>query len=209
MAIIEERTAWEIIGRYSRECSEIDRESLVAVYVIGSLSGGYYRPGESDIDAILLVSDGSECIWGNYDTPSTRLANLNKRYKRDYSIPKDFGPFQLQLRELNPPYKHNGVLTLEIARLKLQGTAIYGTFSLNQILMPSKEDFLAEFKHFEEWWDAEFSQHTPIEQFSPRACVNTVLLHLNRYLIIEKDIIEFDKMKIIPLCKSCDAPFLD
>ena len=84
MSIIDERTAWEIIGQYSGECSQIDHESLMGVYVIGSLSSGYYRPGESDIDAILLVSDGSERIWGNSDTPITRLVNLNKRYKQDY-----------------------------------------------------------------------------------------------------------------------------
>ena len=209
MAIIDERTAWEIIGQYSSECSQIDRESLVAVYVIGSLSGGYYRPGESDIDATLLVSDGSERIWGNSDTPSITLVDLNERYKQDYGIPKDFGPFPLQLRELYPPYKYDRELTLEIARLKLQGKAVYGTFALSQVPMPSKEDFLADFKHFEEWWDTKFSRHTRIEQLTLRECVNTVLLHLNRYLIMEKDVIEFDKRKIIPLCTSYDGPFLD
>ncbi len=157
----------------------------------------------------MLVSDGSERIWGNSDTPSTRLVNLNKRYKQDYGIPKDFGPFPLQLRELYPPYKPDRELTLEIARLKLQGKAVYGTYSLNEVPMPSKEDFLLDFKHFEEWWDAEFSRHYPIKQLTLRACVNTVLLHLNRFLIMRTDVIEFDKRRIIPSCVSYDAPFLD
>jgi predicted nucleotidyltransferase len=209
MTIINETIAWEIIEKYSNECIQLDPESLVAVYVIGSLSDGYYRPGESDIDAVLLVTDDSEKIWGNKEKPSQKLADLNQRYLQDYGIPKDFGPFPIQLRELHPPYDHDKELTLEIARLKLQGKAVYGTYLLDKVPMPSKEDFLTDFKHFEEWWDSEFSKNHPIEYFSARACVNTVLLHLNRFLITEKDIIQFNKMKIIPLCISYAAPFLD
>jgi predicted nucleotidyltransferase len=209
MVIINETLAWEIIEKYSNECAQLDPESLVAVYVIGSLSDGYYRPGESDIDAVLLVSDGSGNIWGNYDKPSSQLSDLNKKYKEKYSIPKDFGPFPLQLKELYPPYEHDNELTLEIARLKLQGKAVYGDYPVGQIPMPTREDFLLDFKHFEEWWDNEFSREFPIEGFSVRACINTILMHMNRYLIIEKDIIQFNKLKIIPLYTSFNAPFQD
>jgi hypothetical protein len=209
MVIINEKTAWKIIEKYSNECAQLDPESLVALYVIGSLSGGYYRPGESDIDAVLLVSDGSESIWGNYDKPGSKLSDLNKKYKETYGIPKDFGPFPLQLKELYPPYEYNGVLTLEIARLKIQGKAVYGTYTIDRIPMPTREDFLLDFKDFEEWWDSEFSQDHPIEEFSVRACVNTILMHMNRYLIMEKDILQFNKLKIIPLYTSFNAPFQD
>jgi len=209
MEIMSETTAWEIIKKYSNECALLDPENLVAVYVIGSLSDGYYRPGESDIDAVLLVSDDSESIWGNSDKASSQLSDLNKKYKETYSIPKDFGPFPLQIKELYPPYEPNSELTLEIARLKLQGKAVYGDYPVGQIPMPTREDFLLDFKHFEEWMDSEFSQGHPIEEFSVRACVNTILMHMNRYLIIEKDIIQFNKLKIIPLYTSCNAPFQD
>ncbi|UCD09324.1 MAG: hypothetical protein JSU79_01385 [Dehalococcoidales bacterium] len=209
MEIIDETLAWEIIEKYTTECAQLDPESLVAVYVIGSLSDGYYRPGESDIDAVLLVSDCSESVWGNSDEPSSQLSGLNKKYKKKYGIPKDFGPFPLQLKELYPPYAYNGVLTMEIARLKLQGKAVYGDYPIGQIPMPAREDFLVDFENFEKWWDSEFSKDFRIEEFSVRACVNTILMHMNRYLIIEKDIIQFNKLKIIPLYTSFNSPFQD
>jgi len=209
MATIDEITAWEILRLYSSECSQIDPDSFIAVYAIGSLPGGYYRPGQSDIDAVLIVSDGSEAIWGNSDTPNKRLANLNKRYKQTYRIPKDFSPFPLQPRELHPPYDPDNELTLEIVRLKLQGKLVFGTFSLNDIPMPTGEDFLRDFQHFEEHWENDFSINTPVERMTSTQCTNTILMYLHRYLIIEKGIFEFDKRKIAPLCIAHDTPFLN
>ena len=209
MATINEITAWNILRLYSSECSQVDPTSLVAIYAIGSLPGGYYRPDQSDIDAVLIVSDGSEAIWGNSDAPSKKLANLNKRYKQDYGIPKDFNPFALQLHELHPPYDPDKELTLEIARLKLQGKPVYGTFSLNDIPMPAREDFLGDFRHFEEYWENDFSINTPVERMTSTQCTNTILMHLQRYLIIEKGAFEFDKWKIVPLCIAHDGPFLN
>ncbi|GAH08711.1 unnamed protein product, partial [marine sediment metagenome] len=54
MAVIDEKTAWKILKRYAEDCIQIDSSSLLAIYAIGSLPGGYYRPGQSDIDAILI-----------------------------------------------------------------------------------------------------------------------------------------------------------
>ena len=88
-------TAWQIPRQYLAECQEIDSASLLAVYAIGSLGGGYYRPGQSDIDAVLLVKDGSEHIWGTPIAPSEALADINRRYLETYHIPKDFGPFPI------------------------------------------------------------------------------------------------------------------
>ncbi len=104
MAMIDEATGWAILDRYVGDCLRIDAASLLAIFAIGSLPGGYYRPGQSDIDAVLIVQNGSESVWGNSETASPRLHELNERYLQSYQIPKDFGPFPLQPRELNPPY---------------------------------------------------------------------------------------------------------
>lgn len=208
MAIMDERSAWRILGLYSGDCAEIDQDSLMAVYAVGSLPAGYYRPGQSDIDAVLIVRDGSEAIWGNTDTPSDRLAVLNGEYKRRYAIPKDFGPFPLQPRELYPPYDAGKELTLEIARLKVQGKCVYGAFPIDDIPMPTTEDYRRDFRHFEEYWDNDFSKKTPLEKMSAVQCVNTILMHLRRYLIVETGILDFDKRRIVPLCMANNAPFL-
>jgi hypothetical protein len=120
MSTIDEDRAWSILHKYAADCPRIDSSTLVALYATGSLAGGYYRPGHSDIDAVLIIENGSEHIWGNSEEPSKSLSELNRCYFRTYRIPKDFGPFPLQERELFPPYDPGAdVLTLEIARLKL------------------------------------------------------------------------------------------
>jgi len=120
MAVIGEKAAWKILHKYAKDCLEIDAKSLMAVVAIGSLPGGYYRPGESDIDAILIVADGSEAIWGDVEDASPALEGLNRRYSEVYNIPKDFGPFPIQERQLKPPYPPEKGLASEIARCSVE-----------------------------------------------------------------------------------------
>jgi predicted nucleotidyltransferase len=210
MPAIDEVMAWEILDRYAGDCLRIDSNSLLAIYAIGSLAGGYYRPGQSDIDAVLIVKNGSEHIWGNSETPSTHLEGLNRKYLETYKIPKDFGPFPLLEGELFPPYNPDRhCLPLEIARLKLQGKCIYGNFDLGPVPMPTTEDFLRDAQHFEEWWQDEFSKNTPLKSMSPAACVNTIFMHLSRFLRIKKGVIEFDKQKLIEKYLENAPPFTD
>ena len=97
---ISEPAAWEILARYVQDCLQIDRDSLRAVYATGSLGGGYYRPGQSDIDAVLIVANGSEEMWGNLEAGSERLSALNKAYLERYPD-GTFAPLaRIRLKEL-------------------------------------------------------------------------------------------------------------
>jgi len=206
---IEEHTAWEILYRYVGDCLSIDADSLVAIYATGSLPGGYYRPGQSDIDAALIVENGSEAIWGDLETGSEPLRKLNRRYLETYLIPKDFGPFPLQIGELSPPYDPRfNVLTMEIARLKVQGQCVYGSFNLGAVPMPTAEDFLKEVQRFEEWLRDEFFKATPLETISAMGCVNIILMHLSRFLRIKRGIVEFNKRKLVQRYLESEPPFV-
>ena len=208
--VIDEPAAWAILDRYVQDCLKIDRESLLAVYATGSLGGGYYRPGQSDIDAALIVREGTEDIWGDLDTASERLQTLNGAYKERYRIPKDFGPFALQEQALYPPYSDRwDVLALEIARLKEQGVCVYGGYDLDAVPMPTAEDFRQDAQRFERWLRKEFFKSHPIETFSEAACVNTILMYLGRYLRIERGVLEFNKRLLIARYLENDPPFVD
>jgi len=209
MGQISESRAWEILKAYARDCIQIDFESLLAIYAIGSLPGGYYRPGQSDIDAVLITTNGSEKIWGDVHEASQTLKDLNERYLRAYEIPKDFGPFPIQEGELFPPYNPAKELAAEIARLKLQGKPVYGDFNLQSVPMPTPGDFLRDAQHFEEWWRDEFSKTNPLETLSATGCVNTILAHLRRYLRIKRGKIVFDKHKVVPEYLCNDPPIAD
>jgi hypothetical protein len=210
MPTINEEMAWSILQKYAQDCLEIDSSTLIALFAIGSLPGGYYRPGQSDIDAVLIIENGSEHIWGSSEEPSKSLKELNRCYLERYKIPKDFGPFPLQEKELFPPYNpKDDVLTLEITRLKLQGKPVYGEVDLDAIPMPTAKDFQVGAQRFEEWWRDEFSKTTPLEVMSPTACVNTILMHLIRFLWITKGILEFNKRNVVPAYLDNEPPFVN
>jgi hypothetical protein len=208
--VIEERAAWEILDHYAQDCLDIDRDSLRAVYATGSLGGGYYRPGQSDIDAVLIVADGSQDVWGSLEEFSERLDALNRAYQERYRIPKDFGPFALQESELYPPYDPaSDLIADEITRLKVQGVCVYGTFDLDAVPLPSAEDFRRGARVFEAWFEAEFLPEHPLSGFSAAECVNTILIHLGRWLHIERGVLEYNKRALLPAYRQHDPPIVD
>jgi hypothetical protein len=208
--LVTERAAWQILERYVQDCLAIDPQSLIAVYATGSLGGGYYRPGQSDIDAVLIVADGSEPIWGDWETCSDRLAALNQAYEKRYRMPKEMGAIALQESVLYPPYDPTAdMLPIEIARLKVQGGCVYGTYDLEAVPMPTAGDFRRGARNFEGWFEAQFVKERPISSFSEAACVNTILLHLGRYLRIERGVLEFDKRALLTAYRAHDPPFAD
>lgn len=48
-----------------------------------------------------------------------------------------------------------------------------------------------------------------IEALSETACVNTILMHLGRYLQTEWGVLEFDKRRVIERYLESDPPFVD
>ena len=209
MSVISEKRASDILDLYVQDLLSIGSDSLLAVYAIGSLGGGYYRPGQSDIDAVLLFEDGSEHCWGTGNEPCEALKQLNKTYLETYEIPKDFGPISVQEGQLLPPYDPEDELVPEIARLKLQGKCVYGGFDLDAVPMPSASDYLRHVQHFEEWFRDRFLRSASFDTLSARGCVNTLLMHLHRFLWIKRGVVEFDKRKLATLYLAQDPPLID
>ena len=56
--VISEIKALDIVQEFLSELLSISGDVL-ALYVIGSLGGGYYRPGQSDIDTVVIVRDSA------------------------------------------------------------------------------------------------------------------------------------------------------
>lgn len=56
--IIAEAMAIEIVKEFLDEIRRED-DGVLALYLICSLGGGYYRPGQSDIDTVIIVSDNA------------------------------------------------------------------------------------------------------------------------------------------------------
>ena len=48
--------AISIAQQFANNVKDLLKDKLLAVFVIGSLSSDYYRPGQSDIDTIIITS---------------------------------------------------------------------------------------------------------------------------------------------------------
>ena len=193
---ITEARALEIVEEFCHEITVIE-DSILAVYLVGSLGGGYYRPGQSDIDTVIIVKDDAKITQGKMD-------EIAERYHIKYAIPKGFGSVMIREHELYPPYHKSEdeefEFGVEIARLKIQGRLAWGNFLLSAVPMPTKELLIDDARIFENWSWREFS---PAHQkLSMTACVNSILMIMRRYLMIEHSVFEFNKFKIIRTYRS-------
>ena len=204
-SIITEAKAQEIVREFTSEIYREDSD-IIAVYVVGSLGGGYYRPGQSDIDSIIIVND-------NAAITQKRMDEIAGKYYKKYSIPKGFGSIMIKRSELSPPYHYrseaeNFEFTIEIARLKCQGKAVYGNINLNDVIMPTSEDFIKDAHIMEKWFAKEFG-YPMFDKLQITGCINCILGYLRRHLMIERGIFEFNKFRTIKTYMYNQPPIVD
>lgn len=191
MSIISKERAFKIAKEFANEISLIVGDCILAIFAIGSLGGGYYRPGQSDIDTLILLDDCNDSNCFNIDIIEKKASE----YQQKYNIPKEMGAVVIEKNQLYPPYNFVDELVLEIIRLKTQSVLLHGNFDINSIPMPERNSIIQDAIVFEEWWDNDFlpfNSHLSLTQ-----CSNSILIHLKRYLLIEKGIIEFNKLRVI------------
>lgn len=202
--VISQRKALDIVQEFLTEILA-EEKGILALYVIGSLGGGYYRPGQSDIDTVIIVRDDAAISQAHMD-------EIAEKYQQRYSVPKGFGSIMMRENELLPPYTKSEIeefeFTVEIARLKTQGKAIYGFVNTDDIRMPSKEDFIKDARIMEHWFDKEFG-YPMFDKLQITGCINCILGILRRYLIIEKGIFEFNKFKTIDTYMQYTPPMVN
>jgi len=52
----EHGLAWQELHRFSDQIRALQSAEIRAVFAIGSLPGGYFRPGQSDLDAVVILA---------------------------------------------------------------------------------------------------------------------------------------------------------
>lgn len=197
--------AINITYEFSKEVKKILKDKILAVFAIGSLGSDYYRPGQSDIDTIIITSLKREELK-IYRKDIRKIADS---YQEKYSVPKGFGAILLTEEQLYPPYIPEEELILEIYRIKLQSKLIYGNYDITKIPNPTKKDIIEDAKSFEKWRQEEHKNNPGFKINSNIMLVNSTLMMLKRYLMIKCDIIEFNKFKVIDLYIKNNPPYVD
>jgi predicted nucleotidyltransferase len=203
--VISEKKALRIVHEFINEITKIKKEEYLAVYLVGSLGGGYYRPGQSDIDTLIIVKDESTVT-------QIQLDEIAEIYCQKYNIPKGFGSIMVYEHELFPPYEksvsEDFEFTVEIARLKTQGKLIFGTYDVNNIPMPNREYLIRDAIIMEKWFDKEYG-HSMFNKLGITGSINCILGTMRRYLMIEKNIFEFNKFNTIKVYLKNNPEIID
>ena len=209
--IISYDEAINIAQKFAKELKEKFGNKLLAVYVIGSLGSDYYRPGQSDIDTVIITScDRSEVVKIDKE-----IEGIADRYWKEYDVPKGFGAIVFAEEQLYPPYIPKEELILEILRLKTQSKLIYGCYDIEKIPLPNKQAIIDNENAFEDWVDSSLEKDKEEEakksftELDRQVFINSTLWHLKRYLMIKCDIIEFNKFKVIDLYLQNNPPIVN
>lgn len=191
--IITKDQALKIVGEFKDELLTHAPDGLLALYLIGSLGGDYYRPGQSDIDTILIIKDNSVLT-------QEKAEEIAAAYQERYRVPKGFGAVLIYEKELFPPYLKSEAeefeFSVEIARLKTQGLLFYGNYSLDHVPMPTREHLIKDAKIMENWFHSTFG-YPMFDKLDLVSSINTILIQMRRFLMIEHSVFEFNKFKTI------------
>lgn len=194
-----------ITKSFANDVRDLIKDKLLAVFAIGSLGSDYYRPGQSDIDTVIITSLKREEL----KLYRRNIRKLADSYQEKYNVPKGFGAILLAEEQLYPPYIAEEELILEIYRIKLQSKLIYGNYDITNIPNPSKDAIIEDAKTFEKWRQEEHKNNPDFKINNNIMLVNSTLMMLKRYLMIKCDIIEFNKFKVIDLYMKNNPPYID
>lgn len=194
-----------ITKSFANDVRDLIKDKLLALFAIGSLGSDYYRPGQSDIDIVIITSLKREEL----KLYRRNIRKLADSYQEKYNVPKGFGAILLAEEQLYPPYIAEEELILEIYRIKLQSKLIYGDYDITNIPNPSKDAIIEDAKTFEKWRQEEHKNNPDFKINNNIMLVNSTLMMLKRYLMIKCDIIEFNKFKVIDLYMKNNPPYID
>ena len=194
-----------ITKSFANDVRDLIKDKLLAVFAIGSLGSDYYRPGQSDIDTVIITSLKREEL----KLYRRNIRKLADSYQEIFDVPKGFGAIILAEEQLYPPYIAEEELILEIYRTKLQSKLIYGNYDITKIPNPTKKDIIEDAKSFEKWRQEEHKNNPDFKINSNIMLVNSTLMMIKRYLMIKCDIIEFNKFKVIDLYMKNNPPYID
>ena len=204
--------AISIATKFAEELNSKYKEKILAVFAIGSLGSDYYRPGQSDIDTVVITA----CNRNEVTEIDKEVEAIADRYWKEYDVPKGFGAIVFAEEQLYPPYIAKEELILEILRLILQSKLIYGYYDIKKILVPDKQAMIDNENAFEDWFvenpdedEKEAEAQTTFSELDKQVFINSTLWHIRRYLMIKCDIIEFNKFKMIDLYLKNNPPIIN
>ena len=186
--------AWQTLEDLARRITNAPIKGLRAVFAIGSLPGGYFRPAQSDLDVVTLFNDPPK--------KGQELASLSAQLEELVQPGKLLHPFEVEclprfIVDLgrNP---QTGLLQNPdlVARLKVQSKQLVGNYPIQTLPMPSAEEWAWETRNFLHWWDDQ-EKIEPIASVSTAKQIKKTLALVRFYLAVRRDLVEYNKFKLL------------
>ena len=187
---LSEAAVWTLLEGISERVRKAELPGFRALFVIGSLAGGYFKPGQSDVDLLALLA-GSRLEKSDYQKQAERLeALLGKlpqglevdilpRYESDLATSPQTGLY------LRPDL---------VARLLVQSRLLAGHYDLSHLRMPDARDFQADFPAQLRWWQA---NHGAPEDCDAPLQAKYLLLVLRTWLAVLRNQLIYNKTELI------------
>jgi len=191
----EHGLAWQELHRFSDQIRALQSAEIRAVFAIGSLPGGYFRPGQSDLDAVVVLAgspprDDARCRTHQQLSETIRdLASAAKPYELEATC-----VYESEL--IRDP--KTGLLPRPdfASRLLIQSQLLMGEFDLEMIDNPMPQDFIPIAEHYLEYWR---EKQGPVSSATvPLAeLVKHALTLMRYYLIIRRQHVQYNKFLLV------------
>jgi hypothetical protein len=196
-APLSEEQVWQLAQACASRLAGLQIPGLLGIFAIGSLPGGYFRPGQSDLDLVCLLgeSPAENALTEQFgEAIAAIIAGVQAEFGR-----QEMEVFLRRLSELRPDETSGLTSNPDLtARLLKQSRQLWGDFSVDQLKMPTKADFAAELARYRQYWAANAGQR-PSAELSDRALTNHALTLMRLYLAARYGQVEYDKRRIVPL----------
>jgi predicted nucleotidyltransferase len=185
-----EAEAWKSARGFARALAKAQLPGYRATYLIGSLAGGYFEAGSSDIDLVVLFA-------GQAPQESESLASYLAEMAREWSAKHP--PYEIEcLPHYEDEFRRDASGRLPktdlAARMLVQSQCLDPKIVPLTIDTPFAEDFRAELKPY---LLDHGTKSAAGELSNPKQLVNHALTLMRFYLAIEKELWVYNKNEII------------
>lgn len=187
--------AFKIAHELSSKIYELFSEDILFICLIGSLASGNYIPGKSDIDLKLILKERNSLI-------NNQCKDLIHSYEIYYDLNNLVEIFIDEKKNLFPPYNFKQINLFEIARIKYQAKILIGEFDVQNIPIPSINEFQKSFRLLYE----NYKKNSTI--VLTKSNLKKIVIEIAKYdVLFHYGQIEFDKNIIIKKCLCIDEEY--
>jgi len=186
--------AWEELTAFAGAADALRLNEVRAIFSIGSLPGGYFRPGQSDLDVLVLFKGAPDA-----EAVFSKAQQAEKERLEAFLLRAE--PYDMELIFLHESRLQRDPQTGRlpyadfVQRLLSQSKLLWGAFELSSLEAPGKEDFACAFKRYLEYLRKKHGDDF-IKQGILTELLKHVLVLMRTYLQVQRGMLEYDKTQL-------------